>query len=460
MKRTLIGGWILATSALFSLAQEGSGGGALPEPTDHIDESRHVSLRERLRASAATLPLEPLQKTAIVSYGWPLKALATFTDPGYHGISNYVDQDNSTTYRDFNCGNRTYNGHRGTDFYLTPFPWLMMDNAVIDVIAAEAGTVIGKDDGRYDRRCDWTTDPNWNAVYLRHADGSISWYGHLKNGSLTSKGVGSTVSKGEYLGKVGSSGQSTGPHLHFEAYAPNGALIDPFAGSCNALNGSTTWWLSQKNYYDSALIALKTHSAAPVYPACPSPELTYEKSVFAPGKTIYFASYFRDQQSGQVAQYRIYQPNGALYTSWSKTFDTYYSSSYWYWWITYPANAATGNWRFEVTFQGQTVSKSFSISPITASEVEQPVSATLSALYPNPFNTFVRTDVLVPNTQRVRVMLYNAIGQAQGIVYDGLLDGQTLHALEFPTVHLASGVWFWQIKGETFTQTLSAVKTR
>ena len=35
---------------------------------------------------------------------------------------------------------------------------------------------------------------------------------------MTSKSIGQTVTKGEFLGKVASSGKSTGPHLHLEVH--------------------------------------------------------------------------------------------------------------------------------------------------------------------------------------------------------------------------------------------------
>ena len=77
---------------------------------------------------------------------------------------------------------------------------------------------------------------NWNALFVRHADSSVAWYGHLKNGSLTPKVLGDPVATGEVLGIVASSGSSTGPHLHFELHDAAGGLLDPWAGSCNRFN--------------------------------------------------------------------------------------------------------------------------------------------------------------------------------------------------------------------------------
>lgn len=53
-----------------------------------------------------------------------------------------------------------------------------------------------------------------NHVLLRHKDNEFSLYAHLLQGSVTVQ-AGETVSAGQLLGKVGSSGSSVLPHLHF-----------------------------------------------------------------------------------------------------------------------------------------------------------------------------------------------------------------------------------------------------
>ncbi|MGI5479644.1 M23 family metallopeptidase [Streptomyces lavendofoliae] len=67
-----------------------------------------------------------------------------------------------------------------------------------------------------------------NEVVIQHADGNYSQYAHLSSLSVSS---GQTVSGGQQIGLSGSTGNSTGPHLHFEirtspAY---GSDIDPLA---------------------------------------------------------------------------------------------------------------------------------------------------------------------------------------------------------------------------------------
>lgn len=52
-----------------------------------------------------------------------------------------------------------------------------------------------------------------NYVTIQHANGLTSTYAHMKYVAVS---VGQTVKQGEYLGQVGSTGASTGAHLHFE----------------------------------------------------------------------------------------------------------------------------------------------------------------------------------------------------------------------------------------------------
>ncbi|PIS47249.1 MAG: hypothetical protein COT17_04425 [Elusimicrobia bacterium CG08_land_8_20_14_0_20_51_18] len=64
-----------------------------------------------------------------------------------------------------------------------------------------------------------------NTVEVKHRDGYITRYGHL---SVTGVTAGQEVQKGKtLLGKVGSSGLSTGPHLHFEIITPGGKSVNP-----------------------------------------------------------------------------------------------------------------------------------------------------------------------------------------------------------------------------------------
>jgi hypothetical protein len=70
----------------------------------------------------------------------------------------------------------------------------------------------------------------WDGAYglrveITHLDGTKTWYAHL---SAITVDDGSFVAAGEQVGHVGSTGNSTGPHLHFEVRpAPSGVPVDP-----------------------------------------------------------------------------------------------------------------------------------------------------------------------------------------------------------------------------------------
>ena len=72
------------------------------------------------------------------------------------------------------------------------------------------------------------TSAGWNggygyAVVIRHPDGHSTRYGHLSKILVS---VGQSVSQGQTIARSGSTGVSTGPHLHFEVIE-NGTQVDP-----------------------------------------------------------------------------------------------------------------------------------------------------------------------------------------------------------------------------------------
>lgn len=62
-----------------------------------------------------------------------------------------------------------------------------------------------------------------NLVVLDHGNGLATAYGHQ---SSVAVGTGQSVAQGQVIGYVGSTGHSTGPHLHFEVRV-NGVPVDP-----------------------------------------------------------------------------------------------------------------------------------------------------------------------------------------------------------------------------------------
>ena len=60
-------------------------------------------------------------------------------------------------------------------------------------------------------------------VILDHANGVQTFYAHMTDYLVS---TGDTVQQGQIIGTVGSTGWSTGPHLHLELWH-NGAALDP-----------------------------------------------------------------------------------------------------------------------------------------------------------------------------------------------------------------------------------------
>lgn len=81
-------------------------------------------------------------------------------------------------------------------------------------IANERGTpVVAADDGII-AFAGWATDGLGYTVKIDHADGFVTWYGHLAESPSVRPGE--QIGKGEYLGPMGNTGNSAGPHVHFK----------------------------------------------------------------------------------------------------------------------------------------------------------------------------------------------------------------------------------------------------
>lgn len=133
---------------------------------------------------------------------------------------------------DFQCGPNTRDTHGGTDTEIRGFD----EQAIgVPVFAVSDGTIVFAQDGFPDMNVNGGVDGN--IVGIDHGGGWVSWYFHLKNGSVAAS-VGEQVIAGQQIGQVGSSGNSFGPHLHFEV-TQDGVPYEPFAGPCR--EGDSGW---------------------------------------------------------------------------------------------------------------------------------------------------------------------------------------------------------------------------
>lgn len=90
------------------------------------------------------------------------------------------------------------NLHNGID--------LVNGNATTPIYASAAGEVVIA--GSY---------PDWygNYVVIKHSDGLYTGYAHQSQLRVS---VGDTVNQGQQIGNMGTTGPSTGPHLHFQFF--------------------------------------------------------------------------------------------------------------------------------------------------------------------------------------------------------------------------------------------------
>ena len=90
------------------------------------------------------------------------------------------------------------------------------------ILAAASGTI---------EYATWNDGGYGNMIDIRHADGTITRYAHMNELYVKE---GQTVSQGQTIGAMGSTGFSTGPHLHFEIRPNGGSAIDPMTFLANA----------------------------------------------------------------------------------------------------------------------------------------------------------------------------------------------------------------------------------
>jgi murein DD-endopeptidase MepM/ murein hydrolase activator NlpD len=60
-------------------------------------------------------------------------------------------------------------------------------------------------------------------VEVNHSDGYVTRYAHNQENIAK---LGTVVNKGDVIAMMGTSGRSTGPHVHFEVFK-NGRVVDP-----------------------------------------------------------------------------------------------------------------------------------------------------------------------------------------------------------------------------------------
>lgn len=92
----------------------------------------------------------------------------------------------------------------------------------IDLAAPSGTPILAPADGTIAKR--YYHSAGGNTIIMKHDNGFQTGYAHLLNFNVE---VGDKVKQGEKIGEVGSTGGSTGPHLHLTVRDAKGTLVDP-----------------------------------------------------------------------------------------------------------------------------------------------------------------------------------------------------------------------------------------
>lgn len=80
----------------------------------------------------------------------------------------------------------------------------------------------------------------------------------------------------------------------------------------------------------------------------------------------------------------------------------------------------------------------------------------LAQNHPNPFNPVTMITYQIPESQNVRLTIYDTAGQLILTLFDGSLDAGT-HETQFDASNMASGVYFYNLQTTNFSQTRKMV---
>jgi murein DD-endopeptidase MepM/ murein hydrolase activator NlpD len=106
----------------------------------------------------------------------------------------------------------------------------------LDIAAPEGTPIVAADDGEV-LKAYWNDDGYGGLIIIGHPSGYETWYGHLDSFDVEK---GSQVRRGQVIAEMGSTGFSTGPHLHFEV-RQDGQIVDPLDFLSEANLKPTVW---------------------------------------------------------------------------------------------------------------------------------------------------------------------------------------------------------------------------
>ena len=260
-------------------------------------------------------------------------------------INNFVDLDPTTGILDWDGTDWTYDGHAGHDATLHSFGEQLIG---VPIFAALDGTVVDAHDGEFDMNTSAQGLPA-NYVILQHEGTHQSWYWHMKKGSVAVS-IGQQVKAGQQLGLTASSGNSTGPHLHFESHF-NNQVYEPYAGV--ARPGPSDWTHQTPIRRDMYIENFNfTNIDISKYPGLPY-DMPRTGTFQTGTPLIRYWMILHNQPTSSVARFRWLRPDGtvAFDTTFNFNNTSVYRASWW--WFNYYINLnVTGIWKMEVSVSG------------------------------------------------------------------------------------------------------------
>ncbi|RYE25372.1 MAG: T9SS type A sorting domain-containing protein [Sphingobacteriales bacterium] len=359
------------------------------------------------------LPLQAQVKFALPLHGTPRQD---------YWIVNYVDHDAGTALLDNSCGNKTYDGHQGTDMVLRSFK--TMDSGVV-VYAMADGVVFQTKDSLYDRSKIKNNGGLGNYIGINHGNQYWAYYGHFKAHTLLVK-PGDVVTEGQPIAMVGSSGNTTDPHLHIEVYDVNSNIVDPFAGNCQTNTASL--WKSQPAYDTSFLVIDKGFTA--YVPNLDTLRERYDirNNIYTHSDTaINFWIQTQGVHTGDVQRVDWYTPNATFWYSYSYTTPADYWYSYFWTYINIPPDTLAGTWSAQYFVNNMPVTTEY-VNVLPWPTGVQSLQQADWQLYPNPATTSIRIVMPKAAGKKVRAQLYDVLGKSYP-VYEGPLQSSQNIAL-------------------------------
>ena len=206
---------------------------------DYVDSSNEHSVNEMLieiydakeqyeDLAGGYSTIDIISASTSNSFWWPIGSMETTV--GTNGKIFATGEPASTKINSYFGSKENFriNGHGAIDIDSNGY-----GSGVVNVIASKSGTVVypisqeqtqykdnvgnglgNRDGGGYG-----------NYVKIQHSDGTETLYAHLAPNSITVM-AGEVVEQGQVIAKLGHTGNSTGPHLHFEV-RKGGEKVDP-----------------------------------------------------------------------------------------------------------------------------------------------------------------------------------------------------------------------------------------